>query len=348
MTCDTLDRRALEAGVLREKETRRSARLLAVALSLLVHALVVLLLASLPAGEARDVWKVAPTPPAEHRTITFNVPFKAESATRDPEKSAPFRPIEPQPTPKRGPEAGPSPPPGPPAGAEAPPAAAARVPEPAPAVETSSEAGEERPEPEEAGTQPVPAPGARPGPGIDLQQAMREVGRLRTDASGPAPRQAPGAAAVPEGGAGQEPGSIPATGFGVGNLEFESRDFDWSDYGRQIYMAIWRAWHNRLWLTTDEFEKWAYRTGNWRLDHSTRVRFVIERSGQVTGIEQESGSGCAPLDQSALDALAEVVLPPLPASFPRQAEVVHARFIAEGPVRAMSPMLGRYKKMGLF
>jgi hypothetical protein len=134
----------------------------------------------------------------------------------------------------------------------------------------------------------------------------------------------------------------------VGNLVFESRDYDWSHYGRQIYMAIWRAWHNRLWLTTDDFEKWAHQTQSWLLNHQTQVRFVIERNGQVTGIVTESGSGCAPLDQSAIDALAEVILPPLPQDFPREGEVVHARFIAMGETRAMRPVLSRYKAMGLF
>ncbi len=101
-------------------------------------------------------------------------------------------------------------------------------------------------------------------------------------------------------------------------------------------------------MTADDFEKWAHHESNWRLKHASRVRFVIERNGQVTGILLEQGSGCEPLDASASEALAEVILPPLPSGFPRDREVVHATFIAEGPIRAMRPVLGRYKAMGLF
>ena len=56
--------------------------------------------------------------------------------------------------------------------------------------------------------------------------------------------------------------------------------------------------------------------------------FTIQRNGEVTGIILEGPSGCYPLDDSALDALREVILPPLPKDFPRDQETVHARFIA--------------------
>jgi hypothetical protein len=141
---------------------------------------------------------------------------------------------------------------------------------------------------------------------------------------------------------------FPPTGFGAGNLVFESRDYDWSDYARQIYVAIWRAWHNRLYQTTDEFERWSHERSEWRLEDQTQIRFVIEASGQVTGIEVEAPSDCPPLDASAVDALAEVILPPLPSDFPRDREVVHARFIARADVMAMRPGLRRLKAMGYF
>lgn len=140
----------------------------------------------------------------------------------------------------------------------------------------------------------------------------------------------------------------PATGFGVGNLVFESRDYDWNDYARQIYFAIWRAWHNRLYQTVDDFEKWSHEGNQFLLDHQTQIRFVIEGSGQVTGIAIEFPSGCVPLDDSAADALAEVILPPLPADFPRDSEVVHARFIAFAEIRDLRPGLRRLKMLGYF
>jgi len=145
-----------------------------------------------------------------------------------------------------------------------------------------------------------------------------------------------------------EPSAVPSSGFGVGNLVFESKDYDWSDYGRQIYMAIWRAWHNRLYLSLDNFERWGHQSGIWNLGHEVQVRFEIPRTGDVTGILIEADSGCVPLDRSAVDALDEVILPPLPSDFPRDIEIVHARFIAIGSIPAMRPSLTYLKHQGLF
>ncbi len=141
---------------------------------------------------------------------------------------------------------------------------------------------------------------------------------------------------------------LPDSGFGFGNLQFESTDFDWSDYARSIYVAIWRAWHNRLYATTDEFERWAFAERNWTLDHQLQIRFTIRRNGQVTGIEIEEDSGCGPLDRSAGDALREVVLPPLPDEFPRDQETIHARFLAQGDIRILRKSLEYMKARGSF
>jgi outer membrane biosynthesis protein TonB len=181
----------------------------------------------------------------------------------------------------------------------------------------------------------------RPRPALDLGRAVRDFGDALDHAPRKTGRGAGTSTFVPDA------GQFPTTGYGLGNLAFETRDFDWSDYGRQIYIAIWRAWHNRLYQTVDDFEKWAYGNG-WFLNHENRIRFVIERSGQVTGIVVEADSGCEPLDASATQALAEVILPPLPDDFPKQREVVHARFLAEGSIRDMRPSLTRLKHYGLF
>ncbi len=141
---------------------------------------------------------------------------------------------------------------------------------------------------------------------------------------------------------------LPESGFGYGNLVFESSDFDFSDYARQIYMAIWRAWHNRLYFSTDEFDRWAYARKSWQLDHQLQIRFTIRDNGQVDGIVIEHESGCLPLDQSAADALQEVILPPLPAEFPRDRETVHARFIGQGDIRALKSSLAWLKARGEF
>ncbi len=181
-------------------------------------------------------------------------------------------------------------------------------------------------------------------PTIDVAQALRDYSRsaLRRPRSGDPSRGSNKNVFVPD------LSAVPSTGFGMGNLHFESGDYDWTNYARQIYWAIWRAWHNRLWATTDEFEGWAHKTRTWMLEHQAQVRFTIEDTGQVTGIAVELPSGCPPLDDASTDALAEVVLPPLPDDFPRAQETVHVRFIAIGPVRALRPVLGRMRAAGLF
>jgi hypothetical protein len=72
------------------------------------------------------------------------------------------------------------------------------------------------------------------------------------------------------------------------------------------------------------------------------------RSGEVVDIAIETPSGCYPLDDSATDALKEVVLPPLPSDFQRDQEIVHARFIAEGEIRTMKAYLQQLKSAGYF
>jgi len=182
---------------------------------------------------------------------------------------------------------------------------------------------------------------ARQRPPLDLGRALRDFGETLDRSRPTSGRGASASTFVPDA------GQFPTTGYGMGNLSFETRDFDWSDYARQIYIAIWRAWHNRLLQTVDDFEKWAYANG-WFLNHENRIRFVIEHSGQVSGIGVESGSGCDPLDASATQALAEVILPPLPEDFPKRREVVRARFLAEGSIQEMRPGLTRLKRYGLF
>lgn len=213
--------------------------------------------------------------------------------------------------------------------------------EPAPAAEVGGSAAV----PSEELINPDPdVPAVRPR---DLRRAMLDLGRVLADrpsgqAVGPPARK--GSRHVIT----ADLTPLPGTGFGVHNLEFESRDYDWADYGRQIYIAIWRAWHNRLWATSSEFEKWAHENQSMWIEHQTQVRFVIEKNGQVTGIVLERPAGCEPLDESALDALAEVILPPLPHDFPREREVVHGRFSATGYIANMRTSLSILKAQGQF
>lgn len=186
-----------------------------------------------------------------------------------------------------------------------------------------------------------PAPGnPPPGPGLggggspprNLRESLRDFRRYV-----PSPGERGGGKEDGEGGGAgsgrfEAPG-IPSSGFGFRNLEFETRDFDWLPYSKQIYYAILRAWYSRLFAGASAFEKWGFARGDWSLDHGNAVRFVIRRSGQVIDVAIEKGSGCEPLDASSVDALREVVLPPLPDEFPKDEEVVHVRFVAFGDVR---------------
>lgn len=142
---------------------------------------------------------------------------------------------------------------------------------------------------------------------------------------------------------------LPSSGFGLDrNLFFESRDYDWTDYSRAIYMAIWRAWHNRLWQTTNQFERWAYSERSWMLEHHVLIRWTIHRNGRISDIAIVTASGCIPLDDSAVNAMEEVVIQPLPSDFPRDRETVHGRFIAVGDIRDIKRTLDLYKRAGWF
>ena len=189
---------------------------------------------------------------------------------------------------------------------------------------------------------------ADPSGRFSVEQALRDFRRSLGAAPPGAGEQEGERSGVGSGFGIPELPPLPNTGFGFGNLQFESRDYDWTDYARQIYVAIWRAWHHRLYLTTDAFEKWAYQQRVSILDHQSGIRFTIQRNGELSGVMVETASGCAPLDDSAVAALQEVVLPPLPPDFPREAETVHARFIAQGEIRAMRPTLEYLRSRGFF
>ena len=213
------------------------------------------------------------------------------------------------------------------------------------------------------GPAPEPTPGTPPpdtsradgavvaevGPAINESKDI--LGRLREfkrAVEAPRPSTPRGPDGGGKGAGGVTMPALPPTGFGIGNLEFEGRDYDWDSYGRQIHGIIWRAWHNRLYTTSSVFERWAAENRSWMLDHRNGVRFTILKTGQVVDVAIETPSGCYPLDDSATDALREVVLPPLPSDFHRDSETVHARFVAEGEIRTMKAFLQQMKSAGFF
>ncbi len=137
------------------------------------------------------------------------------------------------------------------------------------------------------------------------------------------------------------------TGFSP-NLSFETKDFNWSDYGMVIYWAIWRSWHNRLYLTLDNFERWSIENHSPSINGVTSVTFVIEKNGNISDITLLYSSSIEPLDVSAVDALKEAIIPPLPVNFSKKRERVTARFIAETDIASMKFQLARMKYYGQF
>jgi hypothetical protein len=318
--------------------TRRSRRTAEV-VSAAVHVILVLVVLLVPGEALRRQAQRTPTP-AEKVPVTFQEfrpappPRPAPRSTQDASSSqgeltAPRAAAPPVEAPDNRPAA-----PAPPRPQEGP----DQAPVPAPG-------GSVLPEEQGATNRPPPAnrPGTRP---FDLNRAMQDFRRRVPPAD---PREGPATGSAPTGqGTGRGIPMFGTTGFGVGNLEFESRDYDWTDYYRQIYLAVLSAWYSRLYQTTERFEKFALDRSDWSLDHSARVRFTILRSGQVVDVAIEGASGCVPLDDSAADALREVVLPPLPDDFKRDRETVHGRFIAIGDVRGMRRSLEQARAAGIF
>jgi TonB family protein len=320
--------------------TRRSRRL-AGAVSAAVHVvlvLVVLLFPELVPESLRRAARPKPVEQVEKLPVTF-------------QEFRPAPPPPPPPTARQGRQA-----------TRGQPAPRAPVPPPAPDNREAGAAGPRAPQGPDRGQLPPPGgsvlppeegPAARAAPSpqsgnrpFDLNRALED---FRRTVPPPDPRQGAGAGAAPSGsGAGHGVPSLPSTGFSAGNLEFESRDYDWTDYYRQIHYAIWQAWHRRLYQSTELFERYAQARGDWLLENAARIRFTILRSGQVVDVSVEERSGCPPLDASAADALREVVLPPLPADFPRGSETVHGRFIATGDIRTMRRTLEFLRRAGYF
>ncbi len=190
-----------------------------------------------------------------------------------------------------------------------------------------------------------PPPGRPDGPSIGerLTDFSRAVQRAR-EAAPAQPEQAPQKVFEPDW------SNLPAnTGQVLGNMHFEhGNEYDFSDYQRQIYWIIWRAWHNRLLARVDDFEKWAQQNQTGYMEHVNVVRFTIERNGEISSISIETESDSIPFDLSAVEGLDEAVLPPLPADYHRDRETVHAQFIGQGDIALMRRGLQRLKQMGVF
>lgn len=96
----------------------------------------------------------------------------------------------------------------------------------------------------------------------------------------------------------------------LGTMSFDTRDFPWGDYDRQVYVRISNNWRERLPL--------AFREG---LRGYVCARFVLLRDGTIADIQVLRPSSIRPYNQAVLDALrASSPLPPLPEGFPRDSE----------------------------
>lgn len=342
----------------------------ALGISILLHVVLALMSGWLPVISSAPI---AEAPEDSVLQFTFNQPTE-ETVEQDspPRGDVPFDTPEPQPQPS----VEPAPPPVDPgfdAQVPVPPVEQAPpMPEPTEARETAEPATEnpleeeetevtetvdpaatefpeqlEGPMTQDPAGEPAPEPATRQDRNFDLDRAMQDFGQ-QLDRSREATPPRPAGQGPPRNVFVPDPSEVAITGYGLGNLTFETADFDWSDYARSIYVEIWRAWHNRLLRLVNDFEKWSYQNREPLLQHSNQILFVIERSGEVSQILIETPSGCVPLDDSATQALEEVILPPLPELFPKDREIVHARFIANGEIRYMRPALTRMKALNYF
>ena len=289
-------------------------------------------------------------------------PIEVDIRTPAPPPQKPKEPIAPlRKAPRPRAEAPPPSAPAQRAPAESPPIAAVPIPPRAPEIreavpnrlgnssrETRSEPQRMPPRGSGDGTgaaegEPPPGPGTGSGtnPRTSLRRALSDFGRDL--ARGPAGGGGSGNGGSKGKGGGLSVSGLSPSGFGVGNLWFDSRDFDWTPYEMQIYYSILHAWYRRLYAMREQFDKWAFERGDWMIENQNQVRFTILGSGEVSDIAIEAPSGCPPLDTSSVDALREVVLPPLPSDFPRPQETVHVRFLVKGDIHGMrdDPLLQR-------
>jgi len=333
-------------------EARGGGILWALGLSVLLHCLIFLLGPWIPLSLS----SVTVHPDEDEAAVTFR--FEAPVPAVEPQALAPA-PAPPEP--KSEPEP-PTPQPEP---------EPLLRPEPVPGVgpltespgtpPESEQSGPDAPEdgPEDAAVASAPSAGERSRPDdlrsadrrLDVGRALREfedARRERPSTFDPEPRREP------------SPGnrfrgdfpSLPSSTFGMGNLVFESGDYDWTNYARQVLVILERAVNRRVYVTLDDFERWAHENDNYviRPDQRVGVRFVIERSGEIVGIQIEGRSGVTPFDAAVQDSLEEAILPPLPSDFPRDREVVHIEglFPAGAPILQLRTAYTRWKAMGLF
>lgn len=145
--------------------------------------------------------------------------------------------------------------------------------------------------------------GGQQGAQVNWKSAIREAARQM-------PRG--GAGGFDLGGAGGgEKGYAEA-----GPLSFETQWYDWGDYAQSMVSRIRVNWYSNM--------PQIIRTG---IQGVVTIRFTIHRDGHLTGVEIIKGSGVPPYDYAARKAI-ELSSPlnPLPKDFPNPTERVTAMF----------------------
>lgn len=145
------------------------------------------------------------------------------------------------------------------------------------------------------------------------------------------PRSGPTASSPRRGGGRFDPENF-RLGGGFDDLQFESRDYNWSEYSTKAYFAVYRTWLGELWQATRRgaFSR-DQSLGQLRnLDGRVLIRFVIDRQGNISEVEVLQPSSLPTLDQASAAALLRAILPPLPEDFPREKERATFRFLIGG------------------
>jgi hypothetical protein len=189
-------------------------------------------------------------------------------------------------------------------------------PEPVPPPET--------PRGEGLGGDPLPRP-----PGDDLPRPRRPA---PTPGARPPAYRGPGTTA--DGGRRGARGSgmdfnVGAGGGAFGDLQFESSDYNWSDYSSKVYWAVYRAWLRELYGRTARFERDQVMRRLDNLDGEVTIRVTLHRRAAID-TEILVPSVVPTLDEASEAALHRAVLPDLPSDFPRNSERVTWRFRIEG------------------
>jgi TonB family protein len=202
--------------------------------------------------------------------------------------------------------------------------------EPAPEIEPESEPELEEPAPEveseppqPEASPPVEAPEEENAPRPrDEPEPLRELPPVQPR---PVPRDPP----VPRPAPPDRLDTRVEGGF-FGDVQFDSKDYNWSDYTTKLYFAVYRAWLRELWGRVPRFERDQLQLDLARIEGEVVIHFVLHRDGGVTGIDVRRPSVLPTLDEASQAALQRAVIPPLPDDFPRNTEGVTFRFVMKG------------------